>query len=151
MATGVPGTAQRLIALGTTVRRATSTLPATASLTIFNVAGGKIMLTSLIGEVTTVIQAQATTVVFNHTVGATTTALSTVGDINAAIVGSVVALSGGANASTATQVGAAAGADCNFALGIGALKYTTGATSTGAIKWTLTYIPIDDGATVTAA
>lgn len=152
MATQIAGKSQRQLALGTTVLRATSTLPATTSLTIYNVTGGKVLLTSLVGEVTTVVQGQATTITINHTVGATTTALSsTAGDLNAAVVGSVVSLTGIANGGSPVQVGAAGAALCEWVLGVGALKYTTGATSTGAIKWSLTYIPIDDGATVTAA
>ena len=45
--------------LGLKVDRATSSLPATTDLTIFNVTGGRVIVTSILGEVTTVIQAQA--------------------------------------------------------------------------------------------
>lgn len=138
--------------LGQAVNRATATLPATAAQTIYTVAGGKVLVTSLVGEVTTAIQAQATTVQFQHTVGATTTNLSTAaGDVNAAVIGTVVALPGGANGANPAQVGAGGGVISPTVLGTGSLKYTTGATSTGSIKWTLTYVPIDAGATVTAA
>ena len=34
---------------------------------------------------------------------------------------------------------------------IGAIGVTTGASSTGSIKWSLTYVPFDNGATVVAA
>ena len=152
MATMVPGKQQRAIVLGTTVQRATATLPATAAQTIFNVAGGAVFVTSLIGQVTTAIQAQATTVQIQHTVGATTTNLTTAaGDVNAAVVGTIVALPGALGGASPVQVGAGASGDAGFVLGTGALKYVTGATSTGSIKWTITYVPIDDGASVTAA
>jgi hypothetical protein len=32
----------------------------------------------------------------------------------------------------------------------GAISITTSATNTGAFKWTLTYVPLDDGASVAA-
>lgn len=152
MASGIAGAQQRRLVLGNTVARATSTLPATTSLTIFNVTGGNVLLTSLVGTVTTAIQGQATTITINHTVGATTTALSTsAGDLNAAVVGSVASLTGITIGGSPVNVGAAGASVCQFVLGAGALKYTTGATSTGSIRWTLTYVPIDDGAAVTAA
>jgi hypothetical protein len=34
---------------------------------------------------------------------------------------------------------------------IGTLDWLTSASTTGAIKWSLTYVPFDNGATVTAA
>ena len=39
----------------------------------------------------------------------------------------------------------------NTIVPIGTISYTTGATSTGSIKWDLIYIPYDNGASVAAA
>ncbi|HEY6034880.1 MAG TPA: hypothetical protein VIV58_11485, partial [Kofleriaceae bacterium] len=45
--------------LGTRVDRATAALPATTTSAIATVAGGRVLLTAILGEVTTVIQTQA--------------------------------------------------------------------------------------------
>ena len=62
MTTIIQNSAVRLISEGILVSRATAALPATAAQNIFTVSGGRILLVALVGEVTTIIQAQATTV-----------------------------------------------------------------------------------------
>jgi hypothetical protein len=141
MTTVYTPTAVRMLALGLYVDRAAAALPATATQTIFNVANGGILLTSFVGRVGTALGATATTV----TVGVTP--------------------SGGGsaqNAGLATTVGAAlvvaaaAGtpqlliADSLY-IPAGAITITTSATDTGTVRWTLSYIPYDTGATVQAA
>lgn len=153
------GVAYRGMVLGTQVNRATAALPATAAQNIFTISGGRILLTSLLGEVTTVIQAQATTVKLTSTptTGTAVDLTANTGDINALEVGGFITVT---PALTLTPFGLAiqkqlAGATTMSAvrivIPIGSLSYTTGATSTGAIKWTMTYIPLDDGASVVAA
>jgi hypothetical protein len=151
----VNNNAIRLGALGRKVDRVTSTLPATGDLTIFTVTGGRICVTALVGEVTTVIQAQANAIKLKS-VPTTGTAKDISGtlDVNAFEVGALISLNAVAlsTALSGTNAGAAL---MSFGSGvvvpIGAIKYNTAATNTGAIKWSLTYIPLDDGATVAAA
>ena len=45
--------------LGTRVDRASATLPATTQTAYFHVYGGRCMVTLMLGEVTTIVQAQA--------------------------------------------------------------------------------------------
>ena len=49
----------RLAILGNKVDRTAATLPATATTTYFTISVGRVLLLGLIGEVTTIIQAQA--------------------------------------------------------------------------------------------
>jgi len=141
--------------LGRKVDRATSTLPATGDLSIFTVSGGRIILTSLLGEVTVAIQAQANAIKVKS-VPTTGTAkdLSATLDINAFEVGALISLDGTALSTTLSGTnagGALALRGVGIFVPIGAIKYNTAATNTGSIKWSMTYIPYDDLATVVAA
>lgn len=145
----------RQLRLGAKVDRATSTLPATGDLTIFTVTGGRVLVTSILGEVTTVIQAQACAIKLKSvpTTG-TTKDISGTLDINAFEVGALISLDGTAlsTALSGTNAGAALGTkDPGIFIPVGSIKLNTAATNTGAIKWSLTYIPYDTGASVAAA
>lgn len=155
----VLGKTLRRITYGLAVPRATATLPATAAQNIYTISGGRVLMTGLLGEVTTIIQAQATTVKFTSTptTGSAVDLTAATGDINALEVGGFITL---VPALTVTPFAAAiqkqnAGATVlqglSIVLPIGSLSYTTGATSTGSIKWLMTYIPLDDNASVAAA
>jgi len=141
--------------LGIKVDRTTSSLPATGDLSIFTVSGGRIIVTSILGEVTTVIQAQANAIKLKS-VPTTGTAKDISGtlDINAFEVGALIALDGTAlsTALSGSNAGAALSTrGTGIFVPIGAIKYNTAATNTGAIKWSITYIPYDNGAVVVAA
>lgn len=143
------------INLGIQVVRATSSLPATTDLTLFTVTGGKIVVTSIVGTVTTVIQAQANAVKLKS-VPTTGTAKDISGtfDVNAMEAGGILSLDGTTlgTALSGTNAGAAlVGRGAGILVPIGAIKLNTGATNTGAIQWTLTYYPYDSGAAAVAA
>lgn len=131
------------------------TLPATGTGTIFTVTGGNVLVTSIVGVVTTAIQAQANAVklVATPTVG-TVNNLTDTTDVNGWAVGGLLAPtspSAGVAVLTKTTGGGILTLALPFVIAAGAIGLNTAATSTGAIKWTLTYVPLDDGATVTAA
>lgn len=141
--------------LGIKVDRTTSTLPASTDLSIFTVSGGRIIVTSILGEVTTIIQAQACALKLKS-VPTTGTAKDISGtfDVNALEVGGLISLDGTAlsTALSGTNAGGAlAGRGSGIFVPIGAIKYNTAATNTGSIKWSITYIPYDNGAVVVAA
>lgn len=145
----------RLGILGKKVDRVTSTLPATGDLTVFTVTGGRVIVTSLLGEVTTVIQAQANAIKFKSvpTTGTTKDISGTV-DINAYEVGALVSMDGTALSTvlSGTNAGAALAMRAQgIFVPIGAIKLNTAATNTGSMKWSITYIPYDDGASLAAA
>ena len=139
------------VILGLSAEKAAATLPATTTQTIFTVTGGRVLVTLLLGEVTTIIQAQANNlkVTSAPTVGTAVDLASNL-DVNGKEAGTLLLVEGDGTA----LVGANAGAALN-AVGIGAvvvpvgvIRIETSATNTGATKWHIRYIPIDVGATV---
>lgn len=148
--------ATRLGTLGVTATRAAATLPQNVQTPYFTVAGGRVLITSLIGEVTTVVQAQSTVVqlIATPTTGTAVNLSNATGDINGKEVGATIVPSttlGG------TLVVANAGANIlampqpGLLVRTGTIDFKTVVSSTGATKWFLTYIPVDDAATVVAA
>lgn len=139
--------------LGLSVSRATAALPQTTQSALFTVTGGRIILTSIIGEVTTVIQTQAnnTKIVSNPTTG-TDVDLCAVLDITADQVGCLYGITG---TFSDAMVGANAGATIiparMIVIPVGTVDLSCAASNTGSVKWTLTYVPLDAGASVTAA
>jgi hypothetical protein len=151
----IQGDQVRSVVLGVSVSRAAALLPATTQAAIFTVAGGKVLVTSLVGEVVVVMPATTNTtkVTGNPTTGTDvdwTTAVSTA----SAEAGSIITL--GVTAGGALVVKNAGGGNglgyVGFVAQIGTLDLvTTGTAATGTVKWTLTYVPLDAGASVTAA
>jgi hypothetical protein len=140
---------------GLKVDRNAASLPQTAQTAYFTVAGGRVLLLAMIGEVTTIIQAQATTVqlIATPTTGTAVNLSNATGDINGKEVGSTIAL---ATTLGGTLVVNSAGATVlplvnSFVVRTGTIDFKTGASSTGATKWSLFYVPLDDGASVVAA
>ncbi len=156
MTTLIQNSAVRLISEGILVSRATATLPASGAQNIFTVSGGRILLVALVGEVTTAIQAQSTTVKVTSTptTGSAIDMSSAATDVNALEVGGRISLANPPASGTAlvkTNAGYTNLQGVQTIVPIGTISYTTGATSTGSIKWDLIYIPWDTAATVTAA
>jgi hypothetical protein len=142
---------------GVYVPRAAATLPQTATGSLFTVSGGNVQIIQLYGVVTVAIQAQATTLklVATPTTGTANDLCGTL-DMNAAEAGALVsitglasdALQGAINKSGAVR-GTVAGSGVIVAPGsIGA---TTGASSTGSMRWVCYYIPLELGAKLVAA
>lgn len=141
-----------MLGLGRTVNRAAANLPQTATGNLFAVTGGRVVVTSIIGQVTTVIQAQANAVKLRATptVGAVNDLSGTV-DINAAAVGSLLAATGLAADALVLSTGGGISMGRNpILVATGNIGLNTAASSTGQIKWTLTYIAYDIGAAVAA-
>lgn len=155
MTTMPKGTQLRQINLGIKVDKASATLPATTVQTLFTVTGGRILLTSLLGEVTTIVQAQAnaTKIQSVPTTGSTVDLCATK-DITGLEAGGLLALTPDLDAtpfSVALQQQNAGAISINavgIIIPIGLIKLNCAATNTGATKWSMTYIPYDDGASV---
>lgn len=162
MSTHIQGDQVRSIGLGILVNKASAILPATGLQTLFTVSGGRVLVKLLIGEVTVVFDGTANSlnVVHDPDVGA-------VGDLNAAtvctsdIAGTLYSVVGiqaalmGTQKEGGTEVPThvlATAPFAGFVLPAGVTKLQTTATdTTGATKWSMCYVPIDNGATVTAA
>lgn len=138
--------------LGTRVDRASETLPATTQTPYFHVYGGRCAVTMLLGEVTTVVQAQACNASWESdpTTG-TTNAMCAVVEMNAAEAGTLMSITGTAgDAMILGKSGAVKGQLAPVIVAVGDLKFKTSATNSGATKWSLWYIPLDDGAYIQA-
>jgi hypothetical protein len=149
----IAGPQVRALTLGQKVDRATAALPQTTAGTLFTVTGGRILLTSIVGEVTTVIQTQANNTKLQSvpTVG-TTVDLCAVLDITAKEVGALFGITGTfATALVGANAGATVIPTVPLIIPVGAIKLNCAASNTGSVKWSVTYVPYDDGASVAAA
>lgn len=147
------GQVLRNLLFGLAVERATAALPQTTQSALFNVVGGRIAVLGIIGEVTTVIQTQAnnTKIVANPTTG-TDVDLCAVLSITADEVGTLYGITGTfADAMVGANAGASVLCDRPVVVAAGTIDLNCAASNTGSVKWALLYVPIDDGAYVTAA
>lgn len=140
------------IALGARVESGPKTVPQNAAAPLFTVAGGKVAVMAIVGEVTTVIggTTPAAKLVANPTVGADVDIVTAVA-ITDDPVGNVygVATVGGA---LSVLESVAPLNQTPFVVKPGTIDLNvSAANATGAIKWSLFYVPLDDGASVVAA
>lgn len=140
--------------LGKRVDCASQTLPATTTQNIFTVAGGRVLVTLLFGEVTTVVQNQANNLKVSS-VPTTGTAVDLAANLDIANdeAGTLYLVEGDGTALIGANAGAAVTA-IGFApliIPAGVIRLTASATNTGATKWQCWYFPLDAGATVTGA
>lgn len=163
MSTLLKGNELRTLLLGVKVEKAAAVLPASTTQTLFTISGGRVMVTSLIGEVTTVFDGtvNSLSVEADPTVGAAADlaaatvctsdaagTLYTVHGIQAALLGTQK--EGGTEVPTHAVAKSPVGGGFVVPAGVIQLK-TTATDTTGATKWTLTYVPLDDGASVASA
>lgn len=138
--------------LGNRVARAAAALPATATEPIFTIAGGEVLVTMIYGKVGTVIQTQAcnTKLQSNPTATGSSVDICANLDITAKTADSLFNVVG----VLATALGngmAVVGPTNPLILPTGTIDLVTAATNTGTVAWFCYYIPLIEGATVTAA
>lgn len=141
------------VALGQRVHRAAATLPQTTAHALFTITGGRVLVTSIIGRVTTVIQTQAndTKLVGTPTTG-TAADLCAVLNISADAEGDLYGITG---IPGDAMIGASGNVQGMTVKGVvlqpGTLDLDCAASNSGEVEWTLHYVPIDPGAVVVAA
>lgn len=157
MTVSISATSVRTIADGILVPRPSTNTGNTplGSVSLFAITGGRILLVSLIGEATTAIQAQATTVKFTSTptTGSAIDLSSAATDLTGREVGAKLTLASppaAASAVVAANAGYVAVANQRVLVAVGTISVTYGAASTGAIKYELVYVPYDAAPVVTA-
>ncbi len=151
MSTLIQGPQVRSLVLGSRVEKATGTLAAATS-ALFTVSGGKVLVTSIVGEVTTAITvANSYKLQHNPTTG-TTKDLCAATDIGTTDTpaGNLLGFQGLTGDSILTGPGAVPTLKQPLVLTAGSVEQVSAGTD-GAITWVLTYVPLDDGASVTAA
>lgn len=145
--------------VGWLVSRAAAVVPAVAlsPQTIFTVAGGRVLVRYMTGEVTTVFDGTVYTLkaTFAPTLGAATDWTTALTMTSFAVGVHVAAPATVGGAFTHDSTARAALVMPLFAGGIlvpaGAITLTGSATQTGAMKWDLGYVSLDPGASVMAA
>ena len=154
MTTMIKGKDIKFINLGISVSKAAVAVVGTSVKPLFTVAGGRVLITSIVGQVVTVIQttANATNVISTPTTGTAVNLCATL-DITGDESGCLYSLTGlAADVMVGTNAGAASGLRNGIIVPIGVIGMGNAAAAcTGSVKWDITYIPLDDGATVVAA
>lgn len=138
--------------LGNLATKATGTLAA-ADISLFTIAGGRVVLTSIVGEVTVAVTvANSSKLKLNPTVGAVDADLCAALDIGSTDtpVGNLLAITGVPGDAMIRAAGLARIQTNWLVLDEGVLEQESAGTD-GEITWTVTWLPYDTGATLTAA
>lgn len=164
MSVYISGDQVRALLMGVRVKKGPVTNPQTASADLFTVTGGKVLITAVIGEVTTVQGATANSFNLQYTksggsaadlCAATICTSDAVGTLYTTTWVAAELLSvqktGGSEVPSVTFAPLGVGAAKGIVVDAGTLSLKASGSNTGATAWTLTYIPIDDNATVAAA
>lgn len=147
----ISGSQLRTVLYGTRVEKATGTL-ASETKTLFTIAGGKVLVTSIVGEVTTAITvANSYKLQANPTTGTTAdiVAATDIGTTDTP-AGNLLGFTGVKTDSIISGPGRCQTLTSPMVLNTGTIEHVSAGTD-GAITWVLTYVPLDDGATVVAA
>jgi len=147
------GLGLRMQKLGHRLLRPTATLPQTAATAIFNIVGGNVLMTLIIGRITTLLGAvgnmslEETPTVGTTEVIAAATAVGTYAQddligITGVPAGTMVPQATGGMPGMTTQ---------GVILRVGTLDLRLSASSTGSIEWTVFYIPLEVGSYMSVA
>ena len=138
---------------GFRVDRATSVLAQTADLSIFTVATGRVLLTLILGEVTVAIQnqANATLLKLNPTATGADQDMCASLDIDNDAIGEIYTISGTVGDAMRSDLLIGIGMTFPMILSEGIIELECAASNTGSVQWTVFYLPIDQGAVITAA
>lgn len=149
MSTQVPGKQLLLANYGPVATRAAAVLPATATGTLFNVVGGNVIITNLVGQVVTAMSATVTNLKLNVLNTATTGNADITANVlvTSLAVGTLIGMPTLGSAGTTLVY---ASQPNEFIIGAGSIRAITDATNTGTVKWYVNYISLDPGAYVVA-
>lgn len=153
MTTMIKGSELRTINFGLKVEQPAKTVPQNALSALFTVSGGRVLVTGLVGEVTTVIggTTPSAKLVANPTVGADTD-ITTAVAVTSDPVGNLYGLDALGGALIVLESATTVPNNAAVVVKPGTIDlHVSAADATGAIKWTLFYAPLDDGASVAAA
>lgn len=144
--------ALQAVRFGKKVSRATAALPQSGPLPLFTIAGGRVVINAIIGQVTTIIEASANAakLISNPTTGTDVDLCATL-DINAKEAGTLLGITGiFADAMVGPAAGGTVVCQRGVVLPVGTIDLNCAASKTGNIKWDVYYTPLDSGATVAA-
>lgn len=142
----------RLANFGQVVSKAYSPLVVETK-TLFTIAGGKVLVTSIVGVVTTDITVANTVKLQANPTTGTTQDLCAATDIGTTdtLAGAHLSFQGLTGDSLLRGVGVVPTLKQPLILAVGTIEQVTATGADGGITWSLTYVPFDDGASVVAA
>jgi len=147
-----PSTRNRIADLiaGIRVDRATAAM---TDASIFTITGGNILLTLLLGEVTTILEniANNTKLTATPTVGTAVDICANLDTANIEVGGFLYITGTLANALAKSNAGASALQVTPIVVAPGVIAIDVAAAKSGSVKWSLWYVPLETGAYVTAA
>ena len=157
MSTLISGISQRQLLLGQQVTK--SITAANGIITLFNITGGRAVITSLVGRVTTLIGATTSNLklTYNPTAAGTSFDLCTATAVETDAVEQAYYLTGAVGSVAALQVAGAVGQanpvfSTPYTFQAGTIEANFSADPVGGvISWALTWVPLDTGASVAAA
>lgn len=149
----LPQVSLQNISMGIPLFRAATTCPQTTAFAIFNIVGGRVLMTYLAGEITVILGAVGNLSIEENPTAGTTELLGAVLAVGTYAAGDMVGITGiSAGACIPAATGGIPGMTTQgVVLRVGTLEWRQSLSSTGEIQWFLTYIPIDDGAYMTVA
>ena len=155
MANYAPSTRARIADLitGMRVDKAAIAIAAISTKSLFTVVGGNCLVVGLIGDVTTILEVKANNTKFisTPTVG-TATDMCAGGDVTGQEAGGLLNITGVlASAALKGTAGAAAHMANGIVVAPGVIGLNTAADSTGNMKFSIWYVPLEDGAYIEAA
>jgi hypothetical protein len=152
MGTQVQGKQLLLANYGNTSVRAAAVLPATATTNFFQVVGGNVIITNILGQVVTATGATATTLLLEafNTAANAAASIATAVSVASLPVGTFYAVPTVGSAGVTGATNALAVQNNEFIVGAGFIRATTSASNTGTVKWYVNYISLDPGAYVVA-
>jgi len=144
-----------LLVLGIHVQKASATLPQGTTQDLFVVAGGRVFVMLLFGEVTVILGATANDLAIwsDPTVG-TTYIIASATEGNAQEAGSLLVVEGDGTALMETGLAGAGpiiSGTGKWICPVGKIQLKAVGSTTGETKWDLWYLPLDDGASVVSA
>lgn len=142
-----------VLTLGIHVAKASATVPNATTQNLFTVAGGRVIVMLLLGEVTVIMGATAnnTKINSNPTVGSTAIVASNLATENDE-AGTLYHVEGDGSALVGVNAGFCPTlVHVPWVCPAGTIELETGGDNTGATKWDLWYWPLDDGASVVSA
>lgn len=144
--------------VGNVTTKATGTL-ANGATTLFTVTGGRVLITGLVGRVTTLVGSTTSNckLVYNPTAAGTSFDMCTAVDIATDAVEQTYYITGNVASTGALLVGGAVGQanpvfEDGYLIQAGTIEQNLSADPVGgAISWSVSWVPWDDGAVLVAA
>lgn len=150
MAVLINGGELRTLNLGRRVSKS-NTVTGAGTQALFTIAGGRVLITSLYGVVTTAITVAGTSQLQSNPTTGTTTVLSTATDLGTTDtpVGDLLGLT--VPTAAIQRGGAVLNLTNALVIPVGQIELVTATGGDGAVTWVVTYTPLDDGASLVAA